>query len=67
MGRMRYPSLSIHGIDGGRVGSIIPRKVTGRFSLRCVAIRSLAEQCFTTHVFNVETRADYIARCATAL
>ncbi|KAN0084531.1 hypothetical protein V8E55_008035 [Tylopilus felleus] len=36
MGRMRYPSLSIHGIDGGRVGTIIPREVTGRFSLRLV-------------------------------
>lgn len=37
MGRMRYPSLSIHGIDGGRVGTIIPREVTGRFSLRWVS------------------------------
>jgi Cys-Gly metallodipeptidase DUG1 len=36
MGRMRYPSLSIHGIDGGREGTIIPRQVTGRFSIRLV-------------------------------
>jgi len=36
MGRMRYPSLSIHGIDGGREGTIIPRQVTARFSIRLV-------------------------------
>jgi hypothetical protein len=43
MGRMRYPSLSIHGIDGGREGTVIPHQISGRFSLRCGAIHSLAE------------------------
>lgn len=41
MGRMRYPSLSIHGIDGGREGTITPHQISGRFSLRCGAIHSL--------------------------
>jgi len=36
MGRMRYPSLSIHNIEGGRQGTIIPRQLTGTFSLRLV-------------------------------
>jgi Cys-Gly metallodipeptidase DUG1 len=40
MGRMRYPSLSLHGIMGdfSKEGAmtIIPAKVSGRFSIRCV-------------------------------
>ena len=38
MGRMRQPSLSIHGIEGAFYGSgaktVIPAKVTGKFSIR---------------------------------
>ncbi|KAH7925338.1 CNDP dipeptidase [Leucogyrophana mollusca] len=40
MGRMRYPSLSIHGIEGAfsEVGAktVIPAKVGGKFSIRLV-------------------------------
>ncbi|KAG8934839.1 hypothetical protein FRC03_009505 [Tulasnella sp. 419] len=40
MGRMRYPSLSIHGIEGAFYGTgaktVIPAKVTGKFSIRLV-------------------------------
>lgn len=40
MARWRYPSLSIHGIEGGfsEPGSktVIPRKVIGKFSIRLV-------------------------------
>ena len=40
MGRMRFPSLSIHGIEGAfsAAGSktVIPAKVSGKFSLRLV-------------------------------
>jgi len=38
MGKMREPSLSIHGIEGAFYGSgaktVIPAKVTGKFSVR---------------------------------
>ncbi|XP_072118745.1 cytosolic non-specific dipeptidase isoform X2 [Mobula birostris] len=40
MHRWRYPSLSLHGIEGAFAGSgaktVIPRKVTGKFSIRLV-------------------------------
>ncbi|XP_053106214.1 cytosolic non-specific dipeptidase isoform X1 [Hemicordylus capensis] len=40
MHRWRYPSLSLHGIEGAFSGSgaktVIPRKVTGKFSIRLV-------------------------------
>lgn len=40
MHRWRYPSLSIHGVEGAFYGSgcktVIPRKVTGKFSIRLV-------------------------------
>ena len=40
MGRMRQPSLSIHGIEGAFYASgaktVIPAKVTGKFSIRWV-------------------------------
>ena len=39
MGRMRLPSLSIHGIEGAFSGAggktVIPAKVSGKFSIRC--------------------------------
>lgn len=42
MGRMRYPSLSIHGIEGAFSASgaktVIPAKVSGKFSIRYVTI-----------------------------
>jgi Cys-Gly metallodipeptidase DUG1 len=38
MGRMRYPSLSLHGIEGAFSGvgakTVIPAKVGGKFSIR---------------------------------
>ena len=40
MHRWRYPSLSLHGIEGAFSGSgaktVIPRKVNGKFSIRLV-------------------------------
>ncbi|KIJ10344.1 beta-Ala-His dipeptidase, partial [Paxillus involutus ATCC 200175] len=38
MGRMRYPSLSIHGIKGAfdTITAAIPHKISGRFSIRLV-------------------------------
>ncbi|KAF9453338.1 glutamate carboxypeptidase [Macrolepiota fuliginosa MF-IS2] len=40
MGRMRYPSLSLHGIEGAFSGvgakTVIPAKVSGKFSIRLV-------------------------------
>ncbi|EEB96399.1 hypothetical protein MPER_04475, partial [Moniliophthora perniciosa FA553] len=40
MGRMRMPSLSLHGIEGAFYGTggktVIPAKVTGKFSIRLV-------------------------------
>ncbi|KAG6835510.1 hypothetical protein H0H93_000694 [Arthromyces matolae] len=40
MGRMRYPSLSLHGIEGAFSGAgaktVIPAKVSGKFSIRLV-------------------------------
>lgn len=40
MHRWRYPSLSLHGIDGAFYGpgakTVIPRKVVGKFSIRLV-------------------------------
>ena len=40
MARWRYPSLSIHGIEGAFYGpgakTVIPRKVIGKFSIRVV-------------------------------
>lgn len=42
MGRMRLPSLSLHGIEGAFAGpgakTVIPAKVGGKFSIRCVII-----------------------------
>lgn len=40
MARWRYPSLSIHGIQGAfsepGIKTVIPRRVTGKFSIRHV-------------------------------
>lgn len=40
MHRWRYPSLSLHGIEGAFSGAgaktVIPRKVVGKFSIRLV-------------------------------
>jgi Cys-Gly metallodipeptidase DUG1 len=42
MGRMRYPSLSLHGIEGAFHGvggkTVIPSKVGGKFSIRCICL-----------------------------
>ncbi|KAF8635572.1 hypothetical protein AX15_000222 [Amanita polypyramis BW_CC] len=54
MGKMRHPSLSLHGIEGAFSGpggkTVIPAKVTGKFSIRLVPpqtpeiIRKLVEK-----------------------
>ena len=40
MGRMREPSLSLHGIEGAfsaaGAKTVIPASVSGKFSIRCV-------------------------------
>lgn len=45
MGRMRWPALSIHGIEGAFYGAgaktVIPAKVSGKFSIRFVPLASL--------------------------
>lgn len=42
MGRMRNPSLSLHGIEGAFSGvgakTVIPAKVSGKFSIRLVIL-----------------------------
>jgi len=47
MGRWRNPSLSLHGIEGAFSGegvkTVIPRKVTGKFSIRTVPDMDLAK------------------------
>lgn len=47
MHRWRYPSLSIHGIEGAfherGQKTVIPRKVTGKFSIRIVPNQTIAE------------------------
>lgn len=44
MGRMREPSLSLHGIEGAfsaaGAKTVIPAKVSGKFSIRCVLSQS---------------------------
>ena len=61
MARWRYPSLSIHGIEGAfsqpGAKTVIPAKVTGKFSIRTVpdmesekvdaAVFSFVKSCFT--------------------
>ena len=48
MGRMRQPSLSIHGIEGAfsaaGAKTVIPAKVSGKFSIRYVKIRMVILQ-----------------------
>lgn len=47
MHRWRYPSLSIHGIEGAFYEpgqkTVIPRKVIGKFSIRIVPNQTIAE------------------------
>ena len=47
MGRMRMPSLSLHGIEGAFADSgsktVIPKSVTGKFSIRSVALSPLSQ------------------------
>ncbi len=42
MGRMRQPSLSLHGIEGAFYGpgakTVIPASVSGKFSIRCAQL-----------------------------
>lgn len=58
MGRMREPSLSLHGIEGAFSGvgakTVIPAKVSGKFSIRLV-IPSF--HTFTQHSFPHESRS----------
>ncbi|CAF1194775.1 unnamed protein product, partial [Didymodactylos carnosus] len=59
MHRWRYPSLSIHGIHGAFDGvgckTVIPRKVTGKFSIRIVPNMKIktVEKLIEKHVDNI--------------
>ncbi|KAK3103881.1 hypothetical protein FSP39_022629, partial [Pinctada imbricata] len=59
MHRWRYPSLSIHGIEGAFSGSgaktVIPRKVNGKFSIRLVPDQTPdhIEKCVNEHINKV--------------
>lgn len=50
MGRMRYPSLSLHGIEGAfsaaGAKTVIPAKVSGKFSIRSVHLLTLTFDAF---------------------
>jgi nonspecific dipeptidase len=56
MNRWRWPSLSIHGIQGafGEAGAktVIPRKVIGKFSIRLVPNQTTegVEKLVSTHI-----------------
>jgi len=58
MQRMRYPSLSLHGIEGALSSNepltIIPHKVTGRFSIRLVPDQTVeyVHQLICEHLHN---------------
>lgn len=58
MGRMRYPSLSIHGIEGGfsapGAKTVIPAAVHGKFSIRLVPdLTPSAVNALVTEYLNV--------------
>ncbi|KAF4662744.1 Metallopeptidase M20 [Perkinsus olseni] len=59
MGRSRYPSLSLHGIEGAFSGAgaktVIPRTVIGKFSIRTVPNMTVAhvEDCVKRHLVKV--------------
>ena len=56
MSRWRFPSLSIHGIEGAFHGpgakTVIPRKIIGKFSIRLVPNMKLeeVEKCVVAHL-----------------
>lgn len=58
MARWRFPTLSLHGIEGGFSGvgakTVIPAKVTGKFSLRLVPDQrpSHIERVVTEHLYS---------------
>jgi Cys-Gly metallodipeptidase DUG1 len=49
MARWRFPSLSLHGIEGAFYNpgakTVIPAKVIGKFSIRYVRIKIIPERC----------------------
>ncbi|EER19394.1 Cytosolic nonspecific dipeptidase, putative [Perkinsus marinus ATCC 50983] len=59
MGRSRYPSLSLHGIEGAFSGAggktVIPRTVIGKFSIRTVPNMAVehVEECVKRHLVKV--------------
>jgi len=57
MGRMRYPSLSIHGISGAftTITTAIPHDISGRFSIRLVGKQTPKDvQAIVTEFLNKE-------------
>lgn len=64
MHRWRYPSLSLHGIEGAFSGSgaktVIPRKVTGKFSIRLVP--DMTPEVVTKQVCREQERRPNLAR-----
>ena len=65
MHRWRYPSLSLHGIEGafsdGGAKTVIPRKVIGKFSIRLVP--DMDPKVVEKQVANHESNLLYYATC----
>lgn len=66
MARWRYPTLSLHGIEGAFSGvgakTVIPAKVIGKFSLRLVPDQDpkVIEQHITKHIQNEFDKVRYM-------
>lgn len=62
MGRWRYPTLSLHGIEGAFAEpgekTVIPRRVVGKFSLRLVPSMTpdAVHQCLEAHMEKVKKK-----------
>ncbi|GLB39750.1 putative peptidase dimerisation domain containing protein [Lyophyllum shimeji] len=73
MGRMRYPSLSIHGIEGAFSGvgakTVIPAKVSGKFSIRLVPpqtpelVEPLVEKYLTDEFAKLNSKNKFRIEC----
>ena len=73
MARWRYPSLSIHGIEGAfsapGAKTVIPASVTGKFSIRTVPDMqsSKVDACVYAHINTVFKKLNSKNKCATTL
>jgi len=70
MARWRYPTLSLHGIEGAFSGSgpktVIPAKVLGKFSLRLVPDQDPKRitETVTDHLEKEFAKVSVVALCA---